>query len=121
MPEELNKSEIARFNASSEEELDALELNLSQDDDDIRDTADGTGRINDDVARDQIEGMTEVGSELVDKGVDVVVPGRDDTSATLRRHQTNFGDGSDSVVEGNMDEPRDESLMDRSVDEDTAA
>jgi hypothetical protein len=53
--------------------------------------------------------------------VDPVVPGRDDTSETLRRHHPNTDVArADAVVEGNLDEPRDEEVGERMVDEGTA-
>ncbi len=76
MPRKSNANEVDKFDASNAEEIDALEVNLVQDGDDVRDPEDGTGLIGDDVARDQIEGMTEVGPDLGDKGVDSVAPGR---------------------------------------------
>jgi hypothetical protein len=109
-----------RLDASTEEEIDALEVNLMQDGDDLRDSQDGTGYIVDDLARDQIEGLTEVGPELADKGVESVAPGRTDTSATLRRHHGNTGIARAEEMD-NMDEPRDETISDRKVDKGTAA
>src|ERR1700675_2753005 len=82
-------AEIHRFDASNAEEIDALEVDMEQDGDEFRDSEDGAGVIDDDLARGQVEEMTESGPELVDKGVDNVTPGRDDTSATLRRHYRN--------------------------------
>ena len=118
MAEKSIQNELAKLDATTAEELDALELNQIQDADDFGDDEDGTGLINDDLARDQIEGMTEVGDELEDKGVDSVTPGRDDTSETLRRHRSNASAAdSDAVLEGNMDEPRDEVITDRKVGE----
>src|SRR5258708_31550732 len=113
MPQKTTKNEFQQIDASTAEEIDALELNLQQGDDGIRDDEDGTGLIEDDVARDQIEGMTEVGADLVDKGVDNVAPGRDDANATLRRHRptTRFGHAEDQL-EANLDEPRHEVFPD---------
>jgi hypothetical protein len=114
--------ETARVNAETEEEVDALRVNLTQDDDSMQNTRYGTGKIVDDVAREHIAGMTEVGRELDDKGVNSVVPGRDNTSSVLRSRHPNTGIArAQDVVEGNLEEPRDEGRIDRKVDEGTAA
>jgi N utilization substance protein A len=122
MPQELNKDEMQQFDASTAEELDALEVNLLQDGDDGRDDEDGTGSIEDDIARDQIEAMKEVGSDLIDKGVDSVAPGSDDSSDTLRRHRSKTRMGWDEdQVEATPDEPRDEAFADRESSNETEA
>jgi N utilization substance protein A len=122
MSQNTKNSEFDQFDASTAEEIDALEVNLLQDGDDIRDDDDGTGPIEDDVARDQIEGMTEVGPDLIDKGVESVSPGREDTSAALRRlRPTTRIARAEDQVESTSDEPRDEAFMDRESGEDTAA
>lgn len=99
---------IAGFKVSADEEVDALRLNMAPD---VRgrDTRNGTGKIVDDLAAEHIVAMTEAGPELIDRGVASVVPGRNDTSAVLRRHQVNHAARPGDVVEGNLDEPRDES------------
>ncbi|HWG19995.1 MAG TPA: hypothetical protein VG225_05640 [Terracidiphilus sp.] len=113
--------EANQLDASTEEEVDALRVNLTQDTG-VQDTRNGTGKIADDLARERIAGMTEVGPDLENKGVVSAVPGRDDTSSILRRHHPNTGLArAQDVVEGNLDEPRDEARMDRKVDEGTAA
>lgn len=57
-----------------------------------------------------------------DQGVVTVEPGRDDTSQVLRRHHPNTGIArAQDVIEGNLDEPRDEEVMERKADEGTAA
>ena len=107
-------AQIHRFDASNAEEIDALEVDMEQDGDEFRDSEDGTGVIDDDLARGQVEEMTESGPELVDKGVDNVTPGRDDTSATLRRHYRNAGvEQAENLTEDTLDEPRDEAFVDR--------
>jgi N utilization substance protein A len=99
----------ARQDAATEEELDALQVNLVQDDDSRRNTQYGTGVIVDDVAQERIAGATEVGKELEDRGVNAVVPGREDTSARLRRRHPDTGMApTGSVVEGNVEETPDE-------------
>ena len=56
-----------------------------------------------------------------DIGVVSVEPGRDDTSRILRRHHPNTTiAGSEAIVEGNLDEPMDETITERKVDEGTA-
>lgn len=121
MSRNTQSSEFEQFDASAAEELDALEVNLLQDGDDILDAEDGTGPIEDDIARDQIEGMTEVGPNLVDEGVDSVAPGREDTSATLLRvRPTTRIARAERQVESTEDEPRDEAFSDRDPNEDTA-
>jgi hypothetical protein len=114
--------ETAKLNASTEEEVDALRVNLTQDGQSMDNPRYGTGIIADDLARDQMAGATEAGPELDDKGVNVVVPGREDTSARLRRRHPDSGIGrAQDVVEGNLEEPREEARTDRKVDEGTAA
>jgi len=113
MSQKTAKNEFQQIDASTAEEIDALELNLQQDDD-VRDDEDGTGTIEDDVARDQIEGMTEAGPDLDDKGVDDVAPGSSDISGILRRHQPTSRVARDKdQPEANQDEPRDEAFFNR--------
>jgi hypothetical protein len=114
--------ETSKLNAETEEEVDALRVNLAQDDDSRQNTRYGTGIITDDLAREHMAGVTEVGPELDDKGVNAVVPGRDDTSRVLRRkHPNSEVARAQDVVEGNLDEPRDEAITERRADEGTAA
>jgi transcription termination/antitermination protein NusA len=78
----------AASDASLAEEEDALKLDLDQDDGDragdesIED--EGSGRINDDVAEEQIGEITETGSGGEDDGGESVEPGQQDTSHRLR-------------------------------------
>lgn len=113
--------ETAKLNAQTEEEVDALRVNLTQDDDSRQNTRYGTGIIADDMAQERMAGATEVGKDLDDKGVNVVVPGRDNTSRVLRGHHPNTPARSQNVLEGNLEEPREEARTDRKVDEGTAA
>jgi transcription termination/antitermination protein NusA len=114
--------ETNKLNASTEEEVDALRVNLAQDNDSMHNTRYGTGMIADDVAREHMAGITEVGRELDDKGANSVVPGRDNTSSVLRRHHPNTEIArAQDVIEGNLEQPREESRTDRKVDEGTAA
>jgi hypothetical protein len=111
------KRQFDALDASTEEELDALELDLVQDGDPF-DARDGSGRVDDDVAEEQIAAFTEVGPMADDRGGASVAPGRDDTSAVLRRHRTHSeagdysdaDDDSDAILEGNIDPPLDEDL-----------
>ncbi len=105
------------LDASTEEELDALELDLVEDGDPFG-ARDGSGRVDDDVAEEQIAAFTEVGPMADDRGGESVAPGRDDTSGVLRRHRRQLeadddsdvdGD-SDAILEGNIDPPLDEEL-----------
>ncbi len=113
--------ETAKLDAETEEEVNALKVNLTQDDDSRRNTRYGTGVIAYDLARERIAGETEVGEDLDDKGVNAVVPGREDTSARIRRRHPHTVARAQDVVEGNLEEPREESRTDRKVDEGTAA
>jgi hypothetical protein len=99
------------LDAGTEEELDALELDLVQDDDRFG-ARDGSGRVDDDVAEVQIAAFTEVGPMSDDRGGESVAPGRDNTSAVLRRHRphSEAGDDWDTILEGNIDPPLDEEL-----------
>ena len=115
------RREADKLDAGTEEELDALRINLVQDGGESH-TTDGSGRVVDDVAEEEIARFTEVGPMQPDQGVATVEPGRDDTSRVLRRHHPNTAIARvQDVVEGNLDEPRDEEVMERQVDEGTAA
>lgn len=120
---ELGRQPSPKFDvldASTDEEIDALELDLTQEDE-RPDARDGSGRIVDDVAEERLAEFTEVGRDLDDEGAESVVPGLDDTSQVLREHHPNTEFGrADAIVEGNFDESRDEELEERKVDEGTA-
>ena len=108
------------FDASTEEELDALRVNLFQEDE-RPNARDGSGLIVDDAAEERIARFTESDPMQGDLGAVSVEPGRDDTSSVLRRHHPNSSIArSDAVVEGNLDEPMDETATDRKADEGTA-
>lgn len=113
--------ELRKFNASTEEELDALEVDLFQEDE--RPSArDGSGLVVDEVAESEVARFTEVGPLAEERGAESLVPGRENTSAVLRRHHPNTEVArAEDVVEGNLDEPQDEIKMERKVDEGTAA
>jgi hypothetical protein len=111
---------LSELAATTEEEVDALRVNLTQDDYPPS-TRDSSGRIFDDVAEERLARFTEADPMQGDIGVVSVEPGRDDTSRILRRHHPNTSIArSEAVVEGNLDEPMDETIMDRKVDEGTA-
>jgi N utilization substance protein A len=68
----------------------------------------------DDSAEEEIARFTEADPAMDDRGAVSVVPGRDDTSSVLRRHHPNSSlADSDAVVEGNLDEPMDETNEDQ--------
>ena len=111
---------LSELAASTEEEVDALRINLTQDDDPPS-TRDSSGRVVDDTAEERMARLTEADPMQGDIGVVSVAPGRDDTSRILRRHHPNTTiAGSDAIVEGNLDEPMDETITERKVDEGTA-
>jgi N utilization substance protein A len=103
--------------AESEEEIDALQLGLTQEDE-RPDTRDGSGRITDEVAEERLAELTEVGPLLDEEGAESLTPGRGDTSAVLAEHHPSTEIArAETVVEGNYDEPRDEIRKDVKVDE----
>lgn len=102
--------EFDELQATTEEEIDALEINLVQDG--VSRSDDSSGRVIDDAAEEEIARFTEVGPTQANQGAVSVEPGRDDTSRILRKHQPRVA-GTQSVVEGNLDEPRDEEVTER--------
>lgn len=111
---------LAELAVTTDEEVDALRVNLLQDDLPPS-TRDSSGRVVDDTAQERLAPFTEADPMQPDIGVVSVEPGRDDTSRVLRRHHPNTTIArSDAVVEGNIDEPMDETITDRKVDEGTA-
>lgn len=115
------RHELRKLDASTEEEVDALRVDLLQDDE-RPSASDGSGRVVDDLAEEQVARFTEVGPLQEERGAESLVPGRDNTSRTLRLHHPQTeGVRSEAVVEGNLDEPRDEAQTERKVDEGTAA
>ena len=100
--------EIEKLDAETAEEVDALRVNLLQDDD-FTPTRDSSGRVVDEVAEETIARFTEVGPLAADRGAISVTPGRDDPSKVLRRHQLKPDVvHAEDLVESNLDEPRDE-------------
>ena len=112
--------ELDELAATTDEELDALRLNLVQEDE-RPNSRDGSGLVVDEAAEERIARFTEADPNQTNLGAWSVEPGRDDTSEILRRHHPNTSIArSDAVVEGNIDEPMDESVDERKVDEGTA-
>jgi len=96
------------LDASTDEELDALQVNLLQEDD-LSSARDGSGIVVDDLAEERIAKLTETGPYEGDQGVVSVAPGHDDTSSILRRHHpTPDGAHADAILEGNVDDPQDQ-------------
>lgn len=105
---------------TSEEEVDALRINLLQEEE-RPSSRDGSGRVVDQSAEERTARFTEADPMQGDLGAESVEPGRDNTSSVLRRHHPNTSIArSDAVVEGNLDEPMDETIMERKVDEGTS-
>jgi transcription termination/antitermination protein NusA len=99
------------------EEIDALTLD-QEGEREAPDTEDGSGRISDDVARMRMEELTESGRDLDDIGAISEAPGREDTSEILAKHVPNYEIArSETVGEGNVEEPSDETREDAKVDE----
>jgi transcription termination/antitermination protein NusA len=99
------------------EEIDALTLD-QEGEREAPDTEDGSGRISDDVARVRMEELTESGRDLDDIGAISEAPGREDTSEILAKHVPNYEIArSETVGEGNVEEPSDETREDAKVDE----
>ena len=117
----LTAREKDELDASTEEQIDALTVNLYQDDD-RPDARDGSGRVVDEVAEERLAEITEVGPMLDGEGAESLDPGRDDTSAVLAEHHPNTEIArSEAVIEGNLDETRDEIRVDSKVDEGTGS
>jgi hypothetical protein len=100
--------ELDALDASTEEELDALRVNLFQDSAPAR-ARDGSGRVNDELAEERIAKLTEVGPLDSNIGAVSLEPGRDDTSAILQRHERNAKSPDfEAMAEGDLDQPMDE-------------
>jgi hypothetical protein len=105
---------------TTEEEVDALRVNLLQDDDPPG-SRDSSGRVVDDSARERTARFTEADPMQAELGALSVEPGRDNTSDVLRKHHPNTQIArSDAIVEGNLDEPMDETITERKADEGTS-
>jgi hypothetical protein len=113
--------EIEKLDAEMDEEIDALRLNLMQDDE-LDSTRDGSGKVVDDLAEQKIARFTEVGPMVGDRGAISVTPGRDNPSRILRSHHPNAEIARpQDLMEANLDEPGEESRIERQADEGTAA
>ena len=105
--------------ASSEEEIAALEQDLTQSGEEPV-SADGSGSIVDEVAEERMAELTEVGPGLDEEGAESLVPGREDVSERLVENETDPEAADDeAVVEGNVEEVREEALGEKEVDEET--
>jgi transcription termination/antitermination protein NusA len=105
--------EARKLDASTDEEVDALRVGFFQEDE-RSDAEDGSGRVVDDLAEEKVAKFTEVGPRSGDRGAESLLPGRDDTSSTLRRHHPDTVRTEDGA-EGNLDEPREEMRVERKV------
>jgi N utilization substance protein A len=98
--------------AQNEEELDALEQDLTQSGEESV-SEDGSGLINDELAEERLSEVTEVGEDLETEGAESLDPGSHDVSERLVRHQPATGSAnSDAVNEGNVEEVKDEANAD---------
>lgn len=110
---------LAELAVTTEEELDALRINLLQEDERAQ-TRDSSGRVVDDAAEERIASFTESDPMQGDLGAASVEPGRDNTSFLLCENQPNLSiDHSDAVFEGDLDESMDETAAPEQ-DEDTS-
>ncbi len=115
--EELVAKARAIEDAQVAEEIDALTLD-QEGEREAPDTEDGSGRLSDDVTRMRMEELTESGPDLDDVGGVSEAPGQEDVSRTLASHVPNYEIArSETVEEGNVEEPIQEALQDRKVDE----
>ena len=115
--EELVAQAAAIEEAQNAEELDALTLDQDGENE-APDDRDGSGLISDDLARMRMEELTESGNEVGDIGVISETPGREDTSEVIARHNPNYDIArSEAVVDGNVEEPSQETRQDSKVDE----
>jgi transcription termination/antitermination protein NusA len=102
--------------ASLDEEIDALEQDLSQEGEQSV-SSDGSGEIVDELAEERLAEVTEGGSDLDTEGGKSLVPGRDDVSERIvedQPHTLERNDliAEDAVVEGNTEEIKDEGRPD---------
>jgi transcription termination/antitermination protein NusA len=106
---------LDELDAGTEEEIDALKMNLLQEDE-LPDDIDGTGRVVDEVAEERIAALTETEPLQDARGARSVEAGNDDTSEEIRRHHPGMQIvDADALSEGNIEETRDEELGDRNV------
>src|ERR1700753_1058976 len=113
--EELVAKARAIEDAQVAEEIDALTLD-QEGEREAPDTEDGSGRLSDDVTRMRMEELTESGPDLDDVGGVSEAPGQEDVSRTLASHVPNYEIArSETVDDGNVEEPSQETLQDRKV------
>ncbi len=104
--------ELDALDASTEEELDALRVNLFQDSAPAG-ARDGSGRVKDELAEERIAKLTEVGPLDSNIGAVSLEPGQDDTSAILQSHERNTESADfEALAEGDLDQPMDEAVAD---------
>ncbi len=96
--------------AQAEEEVDALKQDLTQAGEEPP-SGDGSGTISDEVAEERLAEVTEVGPALAGEGADTL-----ETSEELAGHHPEKA-RPEAVVEGNVDEPKEEETGERKVDE----
>jgi transcription termination/antitermination protein NusA len=114
-PAEPGLAEAAHIaDVQAEEEIEALEQDLTQAGED-RPSEDGSGLISDELAEERLAEVTETGEALDGEGAESLDPGREDTSEMLAEHQPHAD--SNTVGEGNFDEPKDEAVESKKVDE----
>lgn len=102
---------LAELAVTSDEEVDALKINLLQEDE-RPDSEGGSGLIVDDEAEERIARFTEADPREANLGAISVDPGLDNTSNLLRRHDRKEERAhSDAVIEDNLDEPMDETIV----------
>jgi transcription termination/antitermination protein NusA len=96
-------TEEAIERAQSDEELDALKLNLEETGDGAAADEDGSGLVRDGIAADRMEELTESGENSGDVGVFEVSPGQQDTSHKLAENESRLEEES-QAGEGGADE-----------------
>ena len=111
-PSDAEAAHIADVQA--EEEIEALEQDLTQAGEE-RPSEDGSGLIDDELAEERLAEETETGEALEDEGAASIAPGREDTSEVLAKHHPHAD--NDAVVEGNLDEPKDEAVENEKIEE----
>ncbi len=99
--------------AQTDEEIDALTLDLTQAGEE-GESRDGSGLISDDLAEERLAEITEVGPDLDDQGALSLEPGREDVSERLAENFPNHDaiPRSNAVLEGNVEEIKDEANPD---------
>jgi transcription termination/antitermination protein NusA len=111
-PSDAEAAHIADVQA--EEEIEALEQDLTQAGEE-RPSEDGSGLIDDELAEERLAEETETREALEDEGAASIAPGREDTSEVLAKHHPHAD--NDAVVEGNLDEPKDEAVENEKIEE----